>query len=667
MRMEMDALDYAMGGVLSMECKDGLWRPVAFLSKSLNETERNYEIHNKEILAIIRGLEAWRHLLEGVQTKFEIWTDHKNLEYFMKAQKLNRRQARWALYLSQFDFTLKHVVGSKMEKAGRLSRRTDWKVGVDKDNENQIIIKDNWIRSMYEVVVKGPEVDILEKIKKARSKDKDVVRVVEEMKKAGVRELCGNEWKIEGELVLKERKVYMPKDEELRAEVIRLHHDVLAARHGGRWKTVELVTRNYWWPGVTRDVGKYVEGCDLCQRMKNRTEELVGKLKLSEVPQKMWTHLTVDFITKLLIVAEKDAILVVCDRLSKMTHFVATTEGTSVEGLARLLQNNVWKLHGLPESVVSDRGPQFAAELTKELNRILGIKTKLSTAFHSQIDGQTERMNQELEQYFRFFIEHRQKDWPEWLAVAEFVVNNKVHTVTKVSPFMANYRKELRIEGDIRRKGKVENATEFVERMKKVYEKAETALKKTQEKMKRYADRRRKEIENWKKGDQVLLSTKDLVFKERPTKKLMERYVGPYMIEEVVSSNTVKLHLSSLMRIHPVVNVSRIVCHKEQVRGQKKEEGKLVEVEGVEEWEVEKILNKKKARGVEKYLIRWKGFMAEGDTWERRENLKNAENLIEEFERGGVEVRRQEEEIEEYRRMELPGEYMAKLLYGWND
>jgi len=393
MRMEVDVSDYTTGGVLSMECEDGLWRPVEFLSKSLNETERNYEIHDKEMLAIIRGLEAWRHLLEGAQTKFEIWTDHKNLEYFMKAQKLNRRQARWALYLSQFEFTLKHVEGSKMGKADGLSRRADWKVDVDKDNENQVFIKDNWICSMYEVVVEGPEVDLLEKIKKARSKDEDVIRAVEEMKKTGIKELRGNEWKIEEDLVLKEGKVYVLKDEELRVEVIWLHHDVPAAGHKGRWKTVELVTQNYWWPGVTRDVGKYVEGCDLCQRMKNRMEELAGKLKLSEVPQKMWTHLTVDFITKLLVVVGKDVILVVCDRLSKMTHFVATTEGTSAEGLARLLQDNVWKLHGLPESVVSDRGPQFAVELTKELNRMLGIKTKLLMAFHPQTDGQTERMN----------------------------------------------------------------------------------------------------------------------------------------------------------------------------------------------------------------------------------------------------------------------------------
>ena len=133
---------------------------------------------------------------------------------------------------------------------------------------------------------------------------------------------------------------------------------------------------------MTRDVGKYVEECDLCQRMKNRTEEPAGKLKLSEVPQKTWTHLTVDFITKLPVVAGKDMILVVCDRLSKMTYFVTTMEETSVEELARLFQNNVWKLHGLPESVVSDRGPQFVAELMKELNRMLGIKTKLLMVFH---------------------------------------------------------------------------------------------------------------------------------------------------------------------------------------------------------------------------------------------------------------------------------------------
>ena len=149
--------------------------------------------------------------------------------------------------------------------------------------------------------------------------------------------------------------------------------------------------------------------------MKNRTEELVEKLKLSKVLEKPWTYLTVDFITKLPLVAKKDTILVVCNRLFKMTHFVATTEETSAEGLAQLFmtqlfRDNVWKPHRLPESVVLDRGPQFAVNLTKELNQMLGIETKLSIAFHLQTNGQMERMNQELEQYLRFFVDYKQKD-----------------------------------------------------------------------------------------------------------------------------------------------------------------------------------------------------------------------------------------------------------------
>ena len=139
------------------------------------------------MLAIIRRLESWRYLLEEAQSKFEIWTDYKNLEYFMKAQKLNRRQAQWALYLSRFNFILKHVPGTRMEKVDGLSKRPDWKVRVDNNNENQIIIKDNWLCRIEKVIIEGPEVDIVGKIKKARSKDKEVIKIVEEMKKVGVK------------------------------------------------------------------------------------------------------------------------------------------------------------------------------------------------------------------------------------------------------------------------------------------------------------------------------------------------------------------------------------------------------------------------------------------------------------------------------------------------
>ena len=187
--------------------------------------------------------------------------------------------------------------------------------------------------------------------------------------------------------------------------------------------------------------------------------------------------------------------------------------------------------------------------------------------------------------------------------MTEFAVNNKAHTTIKVLPFMTNYGRELKMGDDIRKRGKVEKATEFVERMKKVHEEAEATLKKAQEDMKRQADRERKETKNWKKGDKVLLSTKDLVFKERLVRKLVDQYVGLYTIEEVVSTNAVKLQLLTSMRIYLVVNVSQILRYEEQVERQKKEEEKLIEIEEVKEWQIEKILNKRKIREVDKYLV----------------------------------------------------------------
>ena len=219
--------------------------------------------------------------------------------------------------------------------------------------------------------------------------------------------------------------------------------------------------------------------------MKNRAEMSAGKLRPNQVPERLWQYILVDFITKLPMSKSHDLILVVCNRFSKMFHFVAITEKTTAEGLVRLFRDNVWKLHGLPESVISDRGPQFVAGLTKELNKMLGIETKLSTAYYPQTDEQIERTNQELEQYLRIYVNYRQKNWSEWLATAEFAFNNKVYTMTKSSLFQVNYGRELRIGFDIRKKGKNEKAEEFAREMKEKHKEARVALTKSQEEMKR--------------------------------------------------------------------------------------------------------------------------------------------------------------------------------------
>jgi len=212
MRVEADASDYATGGVLSMKCENKRWRPVAYISKSLNDTKKNYEIHDKEMLVVIRCLEAWRHFLEGAWIKFKVWTDHKNLEYFMSSQKLNRHQARWALFLSHFDFKLVHVPGTKMEKADGLSRRPDWQEGVGKENEDRMLVKKEWLeaRTLDKVVIEG--VDILDRIRKSKAVDDEVVKIVEEMKKANVKVLRNEQWREENGLMLKDGKVYVPKD-----------------------------------------------------------------------------------------------------------------------------------------------------------------------------------------------------------------------------------------------------------------------------------------------------------------------------------------------------------------------------------------------------------------------------------------------------------------------
>jgi len=357
---------------------------------------------------------------------------------------------------------------------------------------------------------------------------------------------------------------------------------------------------------VTKEVKQYVEGCDACQRNKNRIEQPAGKLMPNSIPAKPWTHISADFITKLPLAQGYDSILVVVDRLTKMAYFVPTTEKTSAEGLARLFRDNVWKLHRLPESIISDRGPQFATRLMKELNGMLGIKSKLLTAFHPQTDGQTERVNQKLEQYLRMFIDHRQEQWPEWLGTAEFTYNNKVYSSTRTSPFKANYGQDPRMGFEGRKKGKYARAEKFIEKMKEIQKEAKAALGKAQEDMKKYADKKRSDVEEYKVRDLVMLSTKDLKYQMigRRTEKLTERFVGPYKIKKIILLNAVELELPSIVKIHQVVNVSRIRRYVGQVEGQKREQPAPVIIKGEEEWEVERILNKRKVKGKDKYLVR---------------------------------------------------------------
>ena len=304
---------------------------------------------------------------------------------------------------------------------------------------------------------------------------------------------------------------------------------------------------------------------------------------------------------------------------------------------------------------------------------MLGIKSKLPTVFYPQTDGQIERINQELEQYLRMFINHRQEQWPEWLGTAEFAYNNKMYSSTKTSPFKANYGQNPRMGFEGRKKGKYEGTEKFVKKMKKIQEEAKAVLGKAQKEIKKYADRKQAKVNDYKVEDLVVLSTKDLKYQmvKRRIEKLTERFVGPYKIKKIISPNAVELELPSTIKIHLVVNVSRICKYIGQVEGQKKEQPAPVIIKGEEKQEVERILNKQRVRGKDKYLVCWKGFITESDTQEGRENLKNAKETIKEFEKEYQQdiedVARQEHEEETFRREELPERFTARKLFGWLD
>ncbi len=243
----------------------------------------------------------------------------------------------------------------------------------------------------------------------------------------------------EGGLLKYDGRIYVPCHHALRGEIMAQFHDHVSAGHPGIEKTKELVLREYWWPKMKKTVEAYVKGCEVCQRTKSSTQPKAAPLNPNAVPEGPWTHISVDMVTGLPSSNGCDALLVVVDRFSKAIIPVACNVELSAEGWARILRDHVYAKHGMPRVVISDHGPQFVSKFMKELYRLLNITPNASTAWHPQTDGQTERVNQEVEKYLRIFVNYRQDDWTDWLPLAEFAHNNRIHSATGKSPFMILY------------------------------------------------------------------------------------------------------------------------------------------------------------------------------------------------------------------------------------
>jgi hypothetical protein len=651
--VETDASDFVSAGVLSQYDEDGTLRPVAYFSKRHLPAECNYEIYDKELLAIVRAFEMWRPELEGSPLPVRVLSDHKNLQYFTTTKQLSHRQARWAEYLSRFNFKIVYRPGKQGGKPDALTRRSqDLPADVDDERiaqRKQVLLPPNMFEdspsTMYdEALVRLSPLELSDRSTQQiidDEYDKDAfIKEVLELVRAGARRskkitLSECEER-DGRLYYQDRLV-VPDHDELKLKILQHVHDSPVGGHLGRFKTLDLIRREYYWPGIRESVKRYCNSCHTCSRAKVSRETYHGVLKPLPIPVRKWLDVSMDFITDLPESSGCTAILVVVDRLSKMRHFIPCKD-MDAPTVARLFVQHVFKLHGLPESIVSDRGTQFVSEFWRCLCQILKIDAKYSTAYHPETDGQTENANAFLEQYLRMFVNYLQDDWYDWLPLAEFTANNTTSETTRVSPFFANYGQNPRMGFEpVQERPRStpyvhvqrDAATAFGERMQRIDEFLRETMAYAQEQHADQANRRRTPAPAYQVGDWVWLNGAKIKT-ERPTKKLDHRWLGPFKITKVVSSHSYRLELYASMKIHNVfhVNVLRAV-NDEPLPGQRQDPPPPVAVneddDEPDEYFIEAIVDSRRRNRAVQYRVKWRGY--EEKTWEPWENVKDSEAL----------------------------------------
>ena len=634
--VETDASDYVSAGVLSQYGDDGLLHPVAFFSKKHSPAECNYEIYDKELMAIIRCFEEWRAELQSAANPIQVLSDHKNLEYFMTNKLLNRRQARWAQFLSQFNFQIIYRPGKAGAKPDALTRRSGDlpKEGDERENFNvSTLIKPHQVlKLMADGPAPAPEptlADLMEQGYEADPFPAKVLRMLDEGQRHCRQISLAECSKIDNRLAYRGR-LYVPDHDPLRLHLIKLHHDTPAAGHPGRSKTLELLKRTYHWPRMHQDVDRYVRNCHTCQRSRTSRHAPYGILRPLPIPDRPWQDISMDFVTGLPWSQGFDAIWVVVDRLTKARHLVPCRTNTDANDLADLFIANVFRLHGLPDSIVSDRGPQFASAFWKRLCDRLSIDRKLSTSFHPETDGQTERVNAVMEQYLRAYVSHLQEDWSTWLPLAEFAANNQASETTGASPFFGMHGFDPKWHVDLTPTAPNDNdderARRTASRLSDIHEHLRTEIARAQDRYASNADNHRVPAPKFLPGDKVWLNARNIAT-NRPSRKLDHKRLGPFEIVADVnlkSPYAFRLALPESMKIHPVFHVSLLEhAADDPLPGQHVPPPPPVEVEGEEEYFVDSILDSRLYGRTQKlqYLVKWTGYDRPG--WEDARNINS--------------------------------------------
>ena len=685
--LETDASDWASGGVLSQYDNEGILRPVAYFSSKHSAQECNYEIYDKELLAIIKAMEEWRPELQGVDNAFEVITDHKNLEYFTSTKALSQRQVRWSEFVSQFNFRIIYRPGSKAVRPDALSRKPGDRPAKADVNDDRIKNRQRTLlpRELFDAealdemmsdeelkaapidiilpAMDRPIDDIIDDAYKRSSMAMDMVAAIEDPNiKRWPRKLRKElripmvDCRLHGGRIYYRDRLFAPPDDELRTQIVYRTHSTGPAGHPGRVKTLDLITRTYWWPRVSRDVEEYVKACELCVRSKSSRLAPQGFLQPLPLPFRAWSDISVDYITPLPDSTKdgrtyKHLLVVVC-RLTKMRHLIPVAT-LNTEELVDAFVTRIYCLHGTPDNIVSDRGTQFVSELWHHLSERLGVRLKHSSSFHPETDGQTERVNSSVEAYLRAFMSFHQDDWTHWLPLAEFAMNNVASESTGVSPFFANYGFNPRLGTEpsqpcppnlsATQKKQFYRANAIADRFERILGQLKALAQQSIDRYERYANERREDAPRFEVGQKVYVDTRYMKT-NRPMKKGDDKLAGPFKVLKVYPRACL-VELPATMKVFPVFHTSLLRPHTGTtgLPGQKlineaesrRLRGRVLERddgtdEVTEKWEFDKLLNSHRDYGDLQYLVKWKHHAA---TWQPASDLKGQDEAILDFHR----------------------------------
>ena len=574
-------------------------------------------------------MREWRIYLEGSKYQVQIYTDHKNLVYFTTTKELNRRQVRWAETLATYNFRISYVKGTENARADALSRKPEYLS--NKTHESRAILRTD----QDSLVFNGAQVAATSSL----SEDQWTERIKEQyardaMGKEQLKSPRGDFRVSPTGLLLFLGRAYVPTN--LRKELVTHEHGLPAHGHQGVRKTLERISRIYYFPGIRNMVKEVIRNCDTCIRNKAARHAPYGQLKSPDTPPEPWKSIAMDFVVKLPLSRESwtgheyDSILVITDRLTKYAYMVPYNESSTAETLSQVFLRTIIANHGTPREIISDRDKLFTSKFWTTLMALLGTKRKLSSAFHPQTDGQTERINQTMEAYLRCYVNYKQNNWVELLPLAQYSYNSAESEGTGVTPFFANYGYTPNAyEAPLIDSAFAQGAKIKVEELKTLHRELASDIKFIARRAAMYYDQKRSMGPELKKGDKVYLLRKNVQTK-RPSHKLDHKKLGPFTIGEVVGPVNYRLQLPTTMEIHPVFHISLLEPAPPGAPPAPKTE--VQQLDPGKEYEVETVLDCQLIRGKIKYLIKWKDYPHSENSWEPKRNLNCSEKL-EEFHR----------------------------------